>query len=143
MYQSVRKNPGSSCISHNLPIDAVVAEVNFLEYWNEKSFVKANVLPHAEGGALGQYEVLQTEELTSDAPSIDPHSQALPVQVGAQSDDLQVVACNIDIAFVLFVWLTSVLRLFRGPGLGGFLNWVVPFIFFLQWQSVRWTNWRG
>lgn len=51
------------------------------------------------------------EEMTSDAPSINPHSQALPVQVGAQSDDLQVVACNIDIAFDLFVWFPSFFRL--------------------------------
>lgn len=100
------KKFGSFCTSHILPIDAVVAEVNFLEYWNEKSFVKANVLPHAEGGALGQYEVLQMEEMTSDAPSINSQSQVLPVQVGAQSDDLQVVACNIDIAF-FFVCLPS------------------------------------
>jgi len=64
------------------------------------------------------------EEMTSDAPSINPHSQVQPVQVGAQSDDLQVVACNIDSAFFLFVCLPSFLRLtfmFLGKGGGASL----------------------
>ena len=84
------------------------------------------------------------EEMTSDGPNIDPHSQVLPVQVGAQSDDLQVVACNIGIAFFLFVCLPSFLRLTIFVFVFGEGVLIESCLFlFLQWQSARWTNWRG